>query len=405
MDHLYRLTRAVSLIFLCAFAPTCQENLPNVTITDLSNKNMDFAMTLYRRTSSYNDKNVFFSPLSISSTLAALFMATGGDTREEILTGLNLRQLEKADHPELIPQLFQLLHENITQNGSLQLDQNMVMFISEKLDIEKTFEEQMREYFKAEIKTVDFSNVGQSVTHINDYIKGKTNGRLKDMLSTLDAETELMLINTIFFRGEWKMPFNPNFTKTEPFYIDNYNIVQVQMMFKEARFYMGNDVSLGAKVLKLPYDHGVSMLILLPNKGVDYTTIDDEISADRFQGWIQNMREMKVEVHLPKFKMEESYELHKVLPDMGISTLFTNFANLTNLHKNRELKVSEVLHKAVIDVDETGTIAGAATTAGITPYSLPPMFIANRPFFFFIYHEDSNALLFMGRVIDPTKNN
>lgn len=400
-DHLNRMAWMFSLIFVLVFAPTHQENPPNATIMDLSYKNMDFAMNLYRRISLYSDKNVFFSPLSISTSFAALLMATGGDTREEILTGLNLQHLGKSNHPELIPHLFQLLHENITQNGSLQLDQHMAMFISEKLDIERVFEEQMKEYFEAEIKTVDFSNAGQCMTYINDYIKGKTKGRLKDMLSTLDAETELMLINTIFFRGEWTSPFNPNLTKTSPFYIDNYNVVQVQMMFREAKFSMGRDHSLGAKVLKLPYDYGVSMLILLPNKGVDYTAVDDEINAERFQGWIENMREMKVEVHLPKFKMEESYELHKLLPDMGISTLFTNIANLTNLHKNRELKVSEVLHKAVIDVDETGTTAAAATTAGIIPYSLPPTFIANRPFFFFIYHEDTNALLFMGRVINP----
>lgn len=364
---------------------------------------MDFAMNLYRRISTYHDKNIFFSPLSISTTFAALLMATGGVTHDEILKGLNLQQLESANQPDLIPQLFQLLHENITQNGSLQLDQDMAMFLSSKLDIDVAFEEQMRKYFEAEIKTVDFTNAGECLAYINDYVKGKTKGRLKDMLTTVDAQTELMLINTIFFRGEWKSPFNPNLTKTEPFYVDNYNIVQVQMMFKEAKFYFLSDITLGAKILKLPYDHEVSMLILLPNKGVDYTAIDDEITADRFEGWIQNMNEMKVEVHLPKFKMEESYELHKLLPDMGVSTLFTNIANLTKLHKNRELKVSEVLHKAVIDVEETGTTAAAATTVGIIPYSLPPIFLANRPFFFFIYHEDTNALLFMGRVIDPTQ--
>lgn len=394
----------ITFIFLCVFAPSRQENPPNATITSLSFKNMDFAMNLYRRISSYHDKNIFFSPLSISTTFAALLLGTGGETRDEILTGFNLRQLENPNQPELIPRLFQLLHRNISQNGSLRLDQDMAMFISERLDVEKAFEEQMREYFEAEIKTVDFSDAGRSVTDINEYIKGKTNGRLSDMVSTLNTETELMLINTIFFRGEWKSPFNPNLTTTEPFYIDNYNIVQVQMMFREDRFLMGRDVLLGAKVLKLPYDQGVSMLILLPNKGVDYTTIDDEINAKRFQGWLQNMSEMKVEVHLPKFKMEESYELHKLLPDMGVPTLFTNRANLTNLHKNKELKVSEVLHKAVIDVDETGTTAAAATTVGIIPYSLPPTFIANRPFFFFIYHEETNALLFVGRVIDPTQN-
>lgn len=143
----------------------------------------------------------------------------------------------------------------------------------------------------------------------------------------------------------------------------------------------------------------------------------------------------KLEVIMPKFKMEQSYSLHKLLPEMGMETIFSNLANLTKLSHNEGLKVSEVsfqfnhtvkthlyspaiadnyilpfteksqvLHKAAIEVDEMGTTAAAATTTGITPFSLPRTFMVNRPFFFFIYHEDTNCMLFMGRVIDPTKN-
>lgn len=88
------------------------------------------------------------------------------------------------------------------------------------------------------------------------------------------------------------MPFNPNYTENAPFYIDNYSVVQVPMMFKDDKFYTMEDVLLGAKVLKLPYREGVSMLILLPNKKVDYTVIDDEITADRFLTWIKQLRKM-----------------------------------------------------------------------------------------------------------------
>lgn len=404
IEHIKRVTLAFILTFTCFLAPARQEALPNATISDLSLKNMDFAMNLYRRISSYHDKNIFFSPLSISTSFAALLMAADGVTREEILTGLNMKQLERANQPEIIPQLFQLLQENITRNGSLKLDQDMALFIRKQFNIEKTFEDQMKKYFNAEIKDVDFSQMEKSVSYINDYIMSKTKNRVKDMISSLDTQTQLMLIHTIFFRGNWKTPFSSNLTKMEPFYIDNYNVVQVQMMFKESKFYWVRDNTLGAKVLKLPYDQGVSMLILLPNKGVDYTVIDDEITAERFQGWIRTLRPIKIEVHLPKFKMEESYALHNLLPDMGVSSLFSNSANLTKLNTDKGLKVSEMLHKAVIEVDETGTTAAAATSTGITPYSLPPSFIADRPFFFFIFHEDTNALLFMGRVIDPTHN-
>ncbi|XP_062296966.1 protein Z-dependent protease inhibitor [Scomber scombrus] len=392
------------LTYMCFLTPVYQAQPQSVTISDLSSKNMDFALKLYEEISGYHDDNIFFSPLSISTSFAALLMATGGETRQEILRGFKLEQLERADQPELIPQLFQLLHENITHNGTLKLDQSMALFVRQHFGIEKTFENQIKKFFYADIKSVNFEDTKESVRYINEYIKQKTEDKVTDMMSSLNALTQLMLINTIFFQGSWKTPFNANYTENAPFYIDNYNIVQVPMMFMEDSFYTMEDVTLGAKVLKMSYQEGVSMLILLPNKGIDYTVIDDEITTERFLNWIRHLRKMKLEVNLPKFKMEKSYSLHNLLPHMGVTSIFSNSANLTRLCKDKGIKVSEVLHKAVIEVDEKGTIAAAATTSGIIPYSLPRSFIVNRPFFFFIYHEDTKCLLFMGRVIDPTKN-
>ncbi|KAM3871369.1 protein Z-dependent protease inhibitor [Diretmus argenteus] len=389
---------------MCILAPVYQTQLLSANITDLAFKNMDFAMNLYRKISIYHDKNIFFSPLSISTTFAALSMASDGVTRKEILTGFNLDQLEQVDQPEAIPKRFQQLHENITQNGSLTLDQGMALFVGKQFVVEKTFEDQMKTFFDADINNVDFADTRASIHIINEYIKNKTGNKVTDMITTLDALTQLMLINTIFFQGEWQMPFNPNFTVKAPFYIDNYRIVRVPMMFKEDKFYTMEDVPLGVKVLKLPYKKGVAMLIVLPNKGTDYTFIDDEISAARFLSWIKKLKKLKLEVNMPKFKMEQSYSLQTLLPDLGVTSVFSDLANLTRLSKDKDLKVSEVLHTAVIEVDETGTTAAAATTGGITAYSLPRTFTIDRPFFFFIYHENTNSLLFMGRVIDPTKN-
>ncbi|KAM7375836.1 hypothetical protein PAMP_005603 [Pampus punctatissimus] len=390
------------LTYMCFLAPVHQAQPQSATISDLSFKNMDFAMNLYRKISTYHDKNIFFSPLSISTIFAALLMASDGVTREEILKGLNLEQLDRADQPELIPQLFQFLHDNITQNGLLKLDQNMAAFVSQLFDVEKTFEDQIKTFFHADIKNINFADTKHSISLINEFIKNKTENKVTEMISTLDALTQLMLVNTIFFQGGWEMPFNSNFTENAAFYISNYNVVQVPTMFQDDKFETMEDATVGASALKLSYKGGVSMLILLPFKNVDYTVVDDEITAEKFLSWIKKLRKMKLEVHMPKFKMEQSYSLHDILPSMGFASIFSDSANLTRLSKEKGLKVSEVLHKAVVEVDETGTTAAAATIGGITPYSLPRTFIINRPFFFFIYHEDTNCLLFMGRVIDPT---
>ncbi|KAM3595412.1 uncharacterized protein V6R79_023122 [Siganus canaliculatus] len=403
-EHELKMGFILIATYMCVLAPVYRAQLEDVTISDLSFKNMDFAMNLYRKISTFHDENIVFSPLSISTSFAALLMASDGVTREEILKGLNLDQLDRNDQPELLPKLFQLLNANIMQNGSLHLDQDMAFFIKQHFEVEKIFEEQIKTFFDAEVMSVDFSDKIPSITLINEYIKQKTLNKIPHMLSNLDPMTRLMMINTIFFQGEWQIPFDRNLTENAPFYIDNYSVVQVPMMYTEDKFYMTEDVPLGAKVLKLPYKNGISMLILLPNKNRDYTTIDDEINAEKFLSWIKMLKKTKLEVILPKFTLEQSYSLHNLLPDMGMASVFSNSANLTKLSKNEELQVSEALHKTVIEMDETGTTAAAATTMGITPYSLPRTFSVNRPFFFFIYHEHTNCLLFMGRVIDPTKN-
>uniref|UniRef100_A0A3B5LID7 Serpin domain-containing protein n=1 Tax=Xiphophorus couchianus TaxID=32473 RepID=A0A3B5LID7_9TELE len=248
------------LTCLCYLAPVHQAAPPNITISDLSYKNMDFAMNLYRKISSHHDNNIFFSPLSISTSFAALLMASGGVTHQEILRVLNLEQLESAAQPQLIPRLFQLLQENIAQNGSLKLDQNMALFVRQQVEVRNVFEDNLRTMaltLHCRIKNIDL---------------------LLRLTLTIYIQVNRVVPNP----GAWQSPFNSDLTRDAPFYIDNYNILQVPMMVKEDKFYTAEDIPLGARLLKLPYQEGVSMLILLPNKGIDYTVIDDEISAEKF---------------------------------------------------------------------------------------------------------------------------
>ncbi|MCJ8736700.1 hypothetical protein PDJAM_G00015480 [Pangasius djambal] len=397
---------AVFSLLICAssFMPSLQSPEPHApNVTDLTFKNIDFAMNLYLKIASRHDDNIFFSPLSVSTAFAALSLAARNTTRSEILSGLNLDMLEQAGQLELIPQLFQHLQGNISQAGALKLEQGTALFVDLRFQIEKAFDDQIKLFFNADVENVDFKKSEITKEIINKLVRDKTGGKVKEMLTSIDPLTRMMLINTIFFQGSWKLPFNPNNTESGRFYVDKYNIVQVPMMVNVDKFSVASDDELRAKVLRLPYLGGAAMLIVLPDLHVDYTTIDDEINADRFLSWIKNMKQKKLEVSLPKFTMEQSYALHTILPAMGIQDVFKDTANFKGMSQEPGLKVSQVLHKAVIEVDERGTRAAAATSVGITPYSMPEPFTVNRPFFFFIYHEATNSLLFMGRVIDPTK--
>lgn len=196
------MTMGFMLILSCLgfLAPVRQAHLQSATIADLSFQNMDFAMNLYKKISNYHDENIFFSPLSISTSFAALLMASDGDTYKEILKGLNLEKLEQADQPELIPTLFQRLHENITQDESL--DQGMALFMRQQFEIENVLKDQLKTFFYADLKSVDFADTKGSISFINEFINNKTRGKVPEMISTLDAATYLMLIDTIFFQGK-----------------------------------------------------------------------------------------------------------------------------------------------------------------------------------------------------------
>ncbi|XP_048046177.1 LOW QUALITY PROTEIN: protein Z-dependent protease inhibitor [Megalobrama amblycephala] len=394
-----------TLIYLSGFLCVLKSQKPKTPdVTDLAFKNIDFAMNLYRKISSYHDKNVFFSPLSVSTSFATLLLAAKGSTRSQILKGLNLDSLEGNGDALLVPRLFEQLQKNISQDRKLKMEQGTALFVDERFQVESNFSDQIKTFFGADVNNVDFSKAELSKSIVNEYVSRKTGNKVNEMVTSIEPLTKMMLLNTIFYQGEWDHPFDPNSTQMSRFYIDKYNIVQVPMMFKEDKFSTAEDSELRARVLRLPYRGGAALLIVLPDATADYTVIDDEINAKRFFGWIKNMRRTRLEVHLPKFKMEQSYNMHEILPHLGIDSVFLDSANLTGLSKEGHLKISQVLHKAVIEVDEKGTTAASATSVGITAYSLPATFIVNRPFFFFLYHEATSSLLFMGRVINPTKN-
>lgn len=194
----------ILLVFTCAsFLVTfskAEETSPNVT--ELTTKNIDFAMDLYRKISSFHDNNIFFSPLCISTAFAILSMGAEGPTREEILKGLNLDQLEKDGQPELIPELFQQLQKNITHEEELQLAQGTALFVRLEFEVERAFSDQIEKFFNADIRNIDFAKPKASKTTINDYVRKRTGHRINEAVDDIDPFTQLMLINTIFFQGE-----------------------------------------------------------------------------------------------------------------------------------------------------------------------------------------------------------
>ncbi|NXI84550.1 ZPI inhibitor, partial [Rhipidura dahli] len=353
--------------------PFEDQGLEDFTLHNFTENNANFGFNLYRRIAMTHDNNVIISPLSVSALMGVYMLAAKGETYRQIVKGLNLHAVrDRVDHQHLAA-LFKQLMGNITMNEEFLLVQ------------------------------VDFENFTQAKLFINQNINKRTKGRIPGLFEELDRHNKLVLVDYIVFKGKWVYPFNSKFTEMETFHINKYRSVQVPMMFKSDKINSTFDENLRCTVIKIPYKGNAHMLIVIPEKEADYISIEDHLTTELVESWLGNMKTRKVDFSFPKFKLEQKYKMKKLLQGLGIKKLFTDSADLSHLTDHEYAAVSQVVQKAVIEVDEEGTEAAAASGSEITAFTVPPVIKVDRPFLFMIFEETFKTLLFIGRVIDPTE--
>uniref|UniRef100_A0A6I8PW49 Serpin B6 n=1 Tax=Xenopus tropicalis TaxID=8364 RepID=A0A6I8PW49_XENTR len=373
----------------------------------LSAANGTFAINFLKKINESNKTgNIFVSPLSISSALSMVLLGAKGNTATQMSQVLKLDKVDDA-HCN-----FQSLISEINKSGT-----NYLLRTANRLYGEKsyTFLEEFlgstQKHYHADLKAVDFSRKAEeSRGEINEWVAQKTEGKIKDLLSSgsVDSLTRLVLVNAIYFKGNWANKFNPDHTHESPFRLNKNETKPVQMMFKKAKFPMTYIGELFTKVVEIPYvDNELSMIILLPDDINDGTTgleaLEKELSLEKINEWTENMMPIDVHVHLPKFKLEDSYKLKSQLAGMGMADLFeAGSADLSGMSGSNDLYLSEVIHKSFVEVNEEGTEAAAAS-AGIAMMCLmrEEEFNANHPFLFFIRHNATKSILFFGRYSSP----
>ncbi|XP_051873004.1 protein Z-dependent protease inhibitor-like [Pristis pectinata] len=379
------------------------ESIPDLQTTYmLTEKNSEFGFNLYRKIANLHEDNVFFSPNSISTTFAMLSLGAKGETRNNILQGLNIVNFANSSNKYQLHRLFQWLHSNITSNKDLLISQGNSLFIQNDLELKQTFINDLSHFYNADITPVNFQDTVNTKDIINQYIRNRTSGKINELLDSVDAGARLMFINYNLFKGKWKSPFDPNLTVDGIFYVNAYTRVKVPMMYKEGSFLLTYDNNHSCTVLKLPYKGSASMLVVMPTDA-GYQLLEDELSAELIGQWIEALRVKRIDLYFPRFKLDKSYKMEKKLRQLGMTRPFTNSADLSGISSSYLLKISEVIHKAVINVDEKGTEAAAVTGTFALPYSLPPVIKIDHPFLFMIHEDITKTLLFIGRVKDPTK--
>ncbi|KAG6928141.1 serpin B6-like [Chelydra serpentina] len=377
---------------------------------NLSKANTTFALNLFKKLSeNANTQNIFFSPLSISSALSMVFLGANGNTAAQMAKVLFL------DKAEDIHDGYQSLISEINKPGT-----NYLLRIANRLYGEKTFTflatfiDSCQKFYHAKLEQLDFSRAAEdSRKHINFWVEEKTEGKIQNLLAqgVVDSMTKLVLVNAIYFKGNWATQFNKDCTVERQFKMNKNESKPVQMMFKEAKFNMSYIADFQTKILDLPYvDNETSMIILLPDEIQDNSTgleqLERELTYEKLIEWInpETMDYREVEVFLPRFKLEETYDLKPVLRSMGMADAFDSYkVDLSGMSASNDLVLSEVVHKSFVEVNEKGTEAAAATVVVFRTLCarILPQFTADHPFLFFIRHNKTGNILFYGRFCSP----
>uniref|UniRef100_A0A668AQC9 Leukocyte elastase inhibitor n=1 Tax=Myripristis murdjan TaxID=586833 RepID=A0A668AQC9_9TELE len=370
--------------------------------------NTAFCLALFKQLDEdKKSSNVFYSPLSISSALAMVMLGARANTATQMSECLKAQDDVHVKFSKLIKELNKARAPySLSLANRLYGDQSY-QFVEVCMSVHLY-------HYDAELESVDFKTSAETARiNINSWVEKQTQDKIKDLLTpgVVDSMTRLVLVNAIYFKGNWDRKFDADLTKDAQFKLNKNENKPVKMMYQKAKFPLTYIPEVNCQILELPYKgKDLSMLIFLPKEMEDDTTglekLEKELTYEKFVEWTQPhmMDTVEVQVGLPRFKMEESYDLKDILTRMGMVDAFdVRMSDFSGMSPANDLVLSQVVHKAFVEVNEEGTEAAAATGVIMMMRCarMPDQFIADHPFLFFIQHKPSMSVLFAGRFCSP----
>lgn len=367
--------------------------------------NTAFALDLYQKLRTIKG-NLFFSPYSISTALAMTYAGARGNTETQMAQTLHFTLDQSALHSAFAALETRL--KNVQEKGDILLSVANALWPHMGYPFLKAFLTLTKEFYGVSITPVDYHNPETARQQINTWVEEKTQTRIKELIppGILDALTRLVLVNAIYFKGNWASQFAKARTQTAPFLVTPSQKVEAPLMTQEHPFKYGKTDRL--QILELPYvGNDLSMLILLPHEVNGLAELETALTAPNLEKWSSHLWETEVRIFLPRFKISLGVKLHNTLASMGMVDAFNGSkANFSGMDGSENLYITAVLHKAFVEVNEEGTEAAAATAVvmGLRGLTLPPpIFRADHPFVFLIRENHTGSILFLGRVVDPTR--
>jgi serpin B len=370
---------------------------------DIVEGNNDFALGLYAHLRHGGRPNLATSPFSLSTALAMVYAGARGETAKEMAAVLNFPGAwDQAQLHSAFAGLAEELNGGGRRHGH-RLDIVNRIWVKQDLPLDNAFTGLLKDCYGATVGRMDFSRGPEEARQeINEWIARRTDGLLTDSLSpeALGPDAQSVLTNAIFFKGAWDHPFPARATQPAPFWVAPGQTVKVPMMEQVASFrYTAQDT---CQILEMTYAHeSITMTILLPKQPDGLADLEALLTPENLERWESRLRRRQVQVYLPRFRCQARLKLSGTLKEMGLKRPFGDDADFSGMSPGWRSRLSEVFQQAVIDVNEEGTVAAAATTT-TQVRTLPPVFRADRPFVFLLRDSHSGSILFLGRLVDPT---
>ncbi|HOZ84381.1 MAG TPA: serpin family protein [Niabella sp.] len=405
-----------SLFLLTTLAQSCkksngdgedkrlQSNIQNPIAVALpvANAFTDFSFSFFKtlQEEQPTTDNIFVSPLSLHIALGMLVNGAEAETKAEIMKALKSDHLSQNE----LNKAYQTLLEELPKADPLvKLAIANAIFYRNGFSVETPFLAAMKNTFNAKIEGLPFDQ--SSLTIINKWASDNTQGKIPKVLDEIDPDLLMLIMNALYFKGDWRSKFDKNVTKDQPFYFEGGGQKTVRMMNQKDTFRIASGA--GFDALQMPYGNSqFTATFILPKEGKFISNILNDFTMENWMQLQNSLYVRSIEVQIPKFKLEQEFKLNNTLQKMGMVAAFKTNATFDGIGKIKPLFVGFVKQNTFAAVDEVGTEAAAVTTIGMVTTSLPvepPQFICNKPFGIIISEKTSNTILFMGRIMNPTE--